>query len=135
MKNRAFLFLNLKSNMKQFRLLFISILFCFNAIKAQSAWDLEQCIVYAKNHNIGLKQSNLNNEINLNNANQTKASVLPTLNAAATHQYNFGQTIDRFTNTFANTQVLSQNFFLSSNVTLWSGLSQYNNVKANEYNY
>jgi outer membrane protein len=121
--------------MKKFRILFICILFSNVAIQAQSAWDLEQCIVYAKNHNISLKQTNLNNEINLNNTNQTKASVLPTLNAAATHQYNFGQTIDRFTNTFANTQVLSQNFFLSSNVTLWSGMSQYNNVKANEYNY
>jgi len=121
--------------MKKFRILFICILFSNVAIQAQSAWDLEQCIVYAKNHNISLKQTNLNNEINLNNTNQTKASVLPTLNAAATHQYNFGQTIDRFTNTFANTQVLSQNFFLSSNVTLWSGFSQYNNVKANEFNY
>jgi outer membrane protein len=102
---------------------------------AQSAWSLQECINYALNHNISLKQSALNNEINRNNADQTKAAVLPSLNAGVSHVYNFGQTIDRFTNTFANTEVLSQNFYLASSVVLWSGLSQYNNIKASEYTY
>jgi outer membrane protein len=103
--------------------------------KTQSAWDLQLCISYALNHNISLKQSSLNNEVNKNNSNQSKAAALPSLNLGASHVYNFGQTIDRFTNTFANTQVLSQNFYVSSNVLLWGGLSQYNTIKANEYNY
>ncbi|WP_317899632.1 TolC family protein [Aurantibacillus circumpalustris] len=103
--------------------------------KSQSAWDLQTCIKYALNHNIGLKQRALNNEVNKNTTEQSKGSALPSLNAGASHVYNFGQTIDRFTNTFANTQVLSQNFYISSNVVLWSGLSQYNNIKSNEYNY
>ncbi|MBK6522440.1 MAG: TolC family protein [Sphingobacteriaceae bacterium] len=60
---------------------------------------------------------------------------MPSINLGASHTYNFGKTIDRFTNTFANTQVLSQNFFISSNVVLFSGFSQYNNLKANEYAY
>lgn len=101
----------------------------------QPAWDLQECINYAINHNISLRQSNLNNEVAKNNAQQSKANMLPSLNAGAMHIYNFGQTIDRFTNTFANTRVLSQNFYLSSNVLIWGGLSQYNDVKANEYTY
>lgn len=103
--------------------------------KAQAPWDLQQCIDYALKHNISLKQSGISNEISKNNSEQSKAAILPSLNAGVSHVYNFGQTIDRFTNTFANTQVLSQNFFLSSSVVLWSGLSQYNNMKASEYNY
>src|SRR5882762_9228257 len=85
----------------------------------QSAWDLQTCITYALNHNIGLRQSSLNNEINKNNTDQTKAAILPSLNAGASHVYNFGQTIDRFTNTFATSRVLSQNFYISSSVVLW----------------
>jgi len=104
-------------------------------LSAQQPWTLSDCINYARNHNIGLKQSAITSQINKNNLDQSKAQVLPTLNLGAAHQYNFGQTIDRFTNTFANTQVLSQNFFVSSNLVLWSGLSQYNTIKANEYNY
>src|ERR1044071_8379054 len=117
--------------------LYVTFMFLLLSVTSfcQSSWSLESCINYALNHNIGLQQSHLNNEINRNNTIQSKAGVLPSLNAGATHVYNFGKTIDRFTNTFANTEVLSQNFYLSSSVVLWSGLSQYNNIKSNEYTY
>ena len=82
--------------MKSFLTLLFSLLFI--GIKSQSAWDLQQCITYASNHNISLKQSALNNEVNKNNTLQSKANILPTLNLGASHTYNFGQTIDRFTN-------------------------------------
>lgn len=102
---------------------------------AQTGWDLQQCINYAISHNISLKQIALNNEINKITTDQTKATALPSINLGASHTYNFGKTIDRYTNTFANTQVLQQNFFISSNLVLWSGLSQYNTIKANQYRY
>lgn len=108
--------------------------FC-NFSKGQTAWDLQQCISYAVTHNISIKQSALSNEINKINTEQSKAQALPTINLGASHTYNFGKNIDRFTNTFANTQVLSQNFWISSNLVLWSGLSQYNTIKSNEYSY
>jgi outer membrane protein len=117
------------------KLVFLAICLLVTDLKAQATWDLQQCITYAVNHNLLLKQAAISNQINKNNADQSKAQILPTLNAGVTHNYNFGQTIDRFTNTFANTRVLSQNFYITSSVVLWSGLSQYNNVKANEYNY
>jgi outer membrane protein len=104
----------------------------------QNRWDLQQCINYAITHNISLKQTSLNNEAYKNNYEQSEASILPTLNAGATHNYNFGKTIDRYTNTLGksvNTQFLSQNFYITSSVVLWSGFSQYNNMKATEYTY
>lgn len=116
-------------------LLFLSAFLTAFSASAQTGWDLQQCINYALTHNLTLRQQGVANEINKNNVTQSKAQILPTLNAGVSHNYNFGQTIDRFTNTFANTQVLSQNFFISSGVVLWSGLSQYNTIKANEYNY
>ena len=105
-------------------------------INAQSStWDLQQCVDYAQKNNISIKQAEISVKINQNNATQSKAAILPTINAGAQHNYNFGQTIDRFTNEFANTQVLSQNFYVSTNVVIWSGLSQYNNIKANQFQY
>lgn len=114
--------------------LFIFILISFWC-RSQNAWTLQECINYAKAHNISLQQAELSNEIKKNNELQSKAGLLPSINAGANHAYNFGKTIDRFTNTFANSQVLSQNFFLSGQVTLWSGLNQYNVIKANEFDY
>jgi outer membrane protein len=116
------------------RLFLISVIFTSSAL-GQRAWNLQECINYSIANNIGLRQAALNNEVNRNLSNQSKASLLPALNANASHMYNFGKSIDRFTNTFANTQVLSQSFFLSGNIVIWSGLSQYNNIRATEYNY
>ncbi len=118
------------------RTIILSFLLVFAfGIKAQSGWDLQQCISYAVAHNIGLKQSALNNEINKNNSAQTKAGVLPSLNLGAQHTYNNGQKIDPYTNKFASSTVLSENFYGQAQITLWSGLYQYNNIKATEYNY
>ena len=114
---------------------FVGLLLIGSTVSAQSGWSLKQCINYAVTHNISLRQTAITNEINKNNATQSKAQVLPSLNAGINHNYNFGQTIDRFTNQFATAEVLSQNFFISSSIVLWSGLNQYNNIKASEYNY
>lgn len=118
---------------------FIYSILCFGIFQNTQAqtneWGLQQCIDYAQKNNITLKQSEIQNQIYKNNSTQSKAAILPSVNAGAQHTYNFGRTIDRYTNTFANTQVLSQNFYISSNVVLWSGLAQYNNIKASQYQY
>ncbi len=114
--------------------LFITGLCCAQS-QHPSTWTLPQCVEYAQKNNISVIQSEINARVAKNNADQSKAAILPTINTGAQHTYNFGRTIDRYTNTFANTQVLSQNFYISSNVVLWSGLSQYNNILANKYQY
>jgi outer membrane protein len=113
----------------------IAIVFLPTLIFSQQGWTLQDCIAYAQAHNLGLKRYELNNEMLKNNHTQSKASFLPNLNSGAQHTYNFGKTIDRFTNTFADQMVLSQNFYINSQVTLWSGLGKYNSTKANEYDY
>jgi outer membrane protein len=109
--------------------------FVFAGLSAQNNWDIRSCIDYAVKHNLQLKQADISTQINHNNYQQTKASILPSLNLGASHTYNFGKTIDRFTNTFADQQVLSQNFYVTSNVVLFQGFAQYNNIKANEFAY
>lgn len=96
---------------------------------------LEQCIEYALKNNIQIKQSELNTEVADINLTQSQVSLLPSLNAQGSHIYNFGRTIDRFTNQFASQQVLSQNFGLSSDVTLFSGLQTINTIHQNRYTY
>lgn len=121
--------------MKTILTIFLFIASLTIATAQSSTWDLQQCVDYAQKNNISLKQAEISAKINHNNATQSKAAILPTVNAGAQHTYNFGRTIDRYTNTFANSQVLSQNFYVSSNVILWSGMAQYNNIKANQYQY
>ena len=102
---------------------------------AQQKWSLQQCIEHGIKNNITVLQADINQQIAKVNFEQSEANALPSLNAGASHTYNIGRTIDRYTNTFANNNVLSQNFFVGSQVTLWSGLSQYNQIKQNQFSY
>ena len=97
------------------------------------SWNLQQCIDYALKNNLNLKQSHVNNDINKVNYTQSKATILPSVNAGGNHTYNNGQKIDPYTNRFASNTILSENFYAQAQVTLWSGLQQYNNVKKNQY--
>lgn len=97
--------------------------------------SLEQCIDYALKNNIQIKQSELNTELSNVNLTQSKANLLPSLNANASHSYNIGRTVDRFTNQFADAQVLSQNFSLSTDITLFSGLQNIHTIQQNKFTY
>src|ERR1700758_1490711 len=117
---------------------FVCLLACivcysFYTAQAQNMWSLQKCIDYAIKNNPTLKQNQLNVEMNKVGYQQSKATILPSLNAGANNTWNNGQTIDRYTNKFANNTVLSENFYAQAQVTLWSGLQQYNNVKKNQY--
>jgi outer membrane protein len=122
---------------------FIFILFCGNSLllkgqesqKLTQPMSLEACIDYALKNNIQIKQSELNTELSQVNLTQSQGNLLPAFNANASHTYNFGRTIDRFTNQFATQQVLSQNLSVSSDVTIFNGLQTYNTIQQNKYNY
>ncbi|MGZ3864966.1 MAG: TolC family protein [Bacteroidia bacterium] len=116
------------------RKLIILLSFLSTRAFAQS-WGLQKCIDHALKNNLSIKQSELNSEMNKVTLTQSKANILPSLNAGANHTYNIGRTIDRYTNTFANSTVLSENFYAQTQITLWSGLTQYNNIKKNQYTY
>lgn len=97
-------------------------------------WTLKQCIDYALEHNLLVKQADLNVQFSKETLIQSKAQALPNLNGFVTHNYNFGQTIDPYTNLFARDKVQSNNFALSSSVTLFNGLQTYNTIQQNRLN-
>ncbi len=96
---------------------------------AQDRWSLDSCVRYALNHNISVKQSELN--ISLAEIDQMVAygGLLPNLNAQGGHGYNWGQRIDPFTNQFATERIQSNNFGIATSVNLFSGFSQWNTIK------
>ncbi len=96
-------------------------------------WSLQECIDYAQVHNIQVQLDQLNVRMSEVNLTASKGNMLPNLNGFASHTYNYGQTVDRFTNTFVNDRVLNQNFYLSSTFTVFSGFSNYNTVQQNKY--
>ncbi len=100
---------------------------------AQMPWTLEDCINYALENNLQIKQQQLGVEIAKENLTQGKANRFPSMNANASHGYNFGRTIDPFTNEFATESVRSNNFSVSSGVTLFNGFQIHNSIQQREF--
>ncbi len=96
-------------------------------------WDLEKCINYALEHNIQVKQQELNSKVTENVSKQTKLSVLPNLNANLNRGYSFGRSVDPFTNEFTTTNAVSDNYGISSSVTLFNGFQKINNIKKSKF--
>lgn len=113
----------MKMNSLFFRLLIMvcCALSSFSLLSQETVFNLQQCIEYAVNNNTTLKISRLNVEMQRNTMQQAKASLLPNLTANASHGYNWGQTIDLYTNQFASARVQSNNFYIQSGVTLFNG--------------
>jgi outer membrane protein len=116
------------------RYLLLLLIIGSNSSFAQQQWSLQQCIEHAMKNNLQIRIAVLNNELNEANLKQSKANALPNLNFGANNTYNFGQTIDRFTNQFANTRVQSINFGLQTQWNIFNGLQNYHTIKQNQLN-
>jgi outer membrane protein len=112
-------------------ILFVSAV---TASEGQKIWTLEDCINWALTNNLDIKSQVLNVETNKKQMLQSAVSLLPDLNANGTNYWNFGQTIDQYTNTFATNTVRSNNFSISTNMTLFGGFAKINTVKQNQIN-
>lgn len=113
--------------------LLIFTLFTSFTIQAQELWDLKKCVDFALDNNLQVKQSQLNQNISEANYLRSKAATLPTLNGFVSHNYNFGRTIDPFTNQFATQTVQSNAFSLSANWILFNGFQTINAIRQNNY--
>ena len=88
------------------------------ALLAQQKWTLQQCLQRAEEKNLTVRGAQLNVELADRVHDQAFWSFLPSLNAGGTHGYNWGKTIDRYTNSFANDRVRTNNFWVGSEVSL-----------------
>lgn len=116
--------------------LFICILCCVGSLMAQTnstnSWTLEQCIQYALEHNLTIKQAVLdvnNAEINLK---QSKREYLPSVSAGASQSFSNGSVIDPITSDFVSRQVSSSSFDVNAGMTLFNGFKTQNQIKQNK---
>lgn len=118
-----------------FRLSFLCVIIISSSFKSFAqgkVWSLEDCINYALENNIAVQQSELTMESAQKDYTQSMFGALPSLNASASHSFNFGQRIDPFTNQFATTQVRSNSVSLSSSFLIFNGFQTLNSIKRSD---
>lgn len=104
-------------------------------LKAQNRITLREAIETGIKNNIDVMQSDLQMQKAGINFKQSRANMLPDLNASANHGVNQGRSIDPFTNAFINQKVNFANYVASSNILLFNGSSLHHQIQANELGY
>ena len=102
-------------------------------------WTLQECIEYAMQHNITLQRAKLQLQSAKEDVSQSKAALLPSLNASTSHNLGYrpwqDAGITTVTNGTLNTKVdkMSYNgsYGLNGSWTVWNGNRNYNQVKLN----
>lgn len=116
-------------NIRKALLSIVLIIISLSYTNAQQSWSLQDCISWALDHNLDLKMQELNLQIQEKNVTQSKMNLLPDLNANASGSSNWGKTVDRYTNQFANSRVSSVNLYLQSSVSLFRGFQLLNSIR------
>ena len=107
---------------------------CFSRISAQDSWTLEQCIKYAYDNNIQLKQQQLSILNAENDLFQSKLNLLPSLNASSNFTTSKGKVLDQNTFTIVDGETVnSLSGSISSEVSLFRGLQKKNTIDRNKY--
>jgi outer membrane protein len=99
----------------------------------QKVWPLEECIKYAIDNNIQIKQQVLQTRFQENTLEQSKLNILPTLNGQASHNYSFNRTLDQTTYQYVDQNGQSEQFYLGGSLNLFNGLQNYNTIRKNKY--
>ena len=99
----------------------------------QENWSLQECIDYALENNIVIKQQQLNTEYNQNLVSQARSDMLPNLNAGASNNYSFGRSLNNL-NVYENVNATQLSGYVSSSITLFNGLILQNTVKQSKLN-
>ncbi len=106
----------------------ISLLFLSLAQAQDKKWTLQACIDYAHQHNLQLKQSQLDIAQAEINKTGTQTAYLPTVNASSSASWSSGLTKNYITGVNENQTTFGGNGSIRSNLNLFSGFR-------NKYNY
>ena len=129
----------MNKSMKKGIIMMAGLLLTATASYAQKAWTLDDCISYAKEHNITLQKARLQKQSAEEDVKSAKAALLPSLSASTNQSVGYRPWQDNGTTTVTNGQVNAKvnksyyngNYGLNASWTVWNGNRNRNTLKQN----
>ena len=115
-------------------IVFLSLLLTLQ-LSAQDRWTLDECVTYALNHNLQLKDLKYSAQAGKENYRQSIRNLLPNVNGESSYTINFGRSTDPFTNDVVTTDFFQNSFSLQSSIDLFQGFQKINSIKASKFLY
>lgn len=99
----------------------------------QKSWTLEECIRYALENNLNVKQQSLAIERDKNQLEQSKWAMGPSISASADYRFGWGRTLNAQDFTITENKVSQSGYAsIGANFDIFRGLQKSNNVKSNQ---
>jgi outer membrane protein len=99
----------------------------------QKVWSLEECILYAIDNNIQIKQQVIQTEYDKNSLDLAKLKLLPTVNGQSSYSFSFNRTLDQTTNLYKDQNGQNAQFYIGGNLPLFTALQNFYSIKSNQY--
>jgi outer membrane protein len=106
-----------------------TLLFVFSTQAQSKKWTLEECVKYAIQNNISIKQTALDTKSAEINKLGAIGSFLPTLNANASHSWNIGLNQDITTGLLRNQTTQFTSAGANVGIDIYKGLQNQNNLR------
>ena len=92
-------------------------------------WTIEECVNYALENNISIKQTALDNQLAVIDKSSALGSFLPAINATGTHSWNIGLNQNITTGLLENETTQFTSAQLNANVDIFKGLQNQNRYR------
>ena len=113
----------------------LAILLTSVHLGAQESWSLDDCVSYALEHNLQLKDFQFNEASNKETYRQSIRNVLPGVNGFSSYNIRFGRSIDPNDNSIITTDFFSNSYSVESSIDLFQGFQKINGIKASKFLY
>ena len=124
--------MNNKTNMKR-KLILCAIALLSLTAGAQKKWTLKDCIDYAMQNNISLKQSRLSKQSATEDRKQSQAALLPSLSASTNQGITYRPWLNSgSTGVEIDKATYSGTYGINAHWTVWNGNQNRNQVKLNK---
>ena len=104
-----------------------------NALVAQNTWNLNRCISFAIENNIGLKQMEIQEKLASEDLNQSKRNLLPGMSASSRAGVSFGRSVDPNTNDIVNNEFFNNSYDIGASMTLFNGFKLLNQIEYQKF--
>src|SRR5690554_3063655 len=108
--------------MKKLVFTFLSLILTISLSAQSKKWTLEECVEYALENNISIKQSELEVESAELSKKDAFGNFLPSLNASATNAWNTGLTQNVTTGVLQTQTTRNSSYNITAGVPIFNGL-------------
>ena len=98
------------------------------AVHAQKKWTLKECVEYALENSIAIKQAQLDRQNSELDKSDAFGSFLPTANVSASHSWNIGLNQNQLTGLFETATTQTSSASLNVGVDIYNGLQNVNRM-------